>query len=137
MMLELTPAQRHLVDALYRRIDHEPQVLLEHDGSAPRSNYDVVIARLIGRDDELVDEMRLHEPLDQIRMAYPVPMHELMALDDPVDFSKPAHYEAVWNVQSVYARAVLSAEEAGDWPWDPATFRCRVLGLRYRLPPLV
>lgn len=136
MMLKLTPAQRAFVDQLYRKIDHEPQVLLEHDGAVPRGDYDVIIARLIGRDDELVDEMRLNDPLDRIEVPYPVPMHEFMAPGDPTDPVKPAYYVAVWNVQSVYATGVLDVRHAGDWPVDPATFRCRVLALRYRLPPL-
>lgn len=127
-MLELTPVQRAFVDALYRKIDHEPQVLLEHDAGPPSVPCDLVVARLIGGDDELVNEMLLREPLAVLRT--PEPVRDWSISDEPA--YEPLRV-AEWVPQSVYATGVLDALHAGGWPLDPATMRCRVLALRYRL----
>lgn len=128
--LDLTPPQRYFVDRLFHDIDNNPGVLLEHHCVPPTGGHDVAIARLIGREDEIVSEERF----DRAPREVFTPDRRLVEASWQPPDAEPTYVEDVrWLPQSVYAIGGLHAELAGDWPIDPVTHRCRVAAVRYRL----
>lgn len=110
-----------LRERAYAAIDHDPQVLLEEDGGPLGQTADVILARLIGFDDEIVhDGWRL-------RRVEPV----LLAVESTEVV--PSMTAATYRLQSSYVRTRASAMNGMPpdvTPGPDATFD--VLYLRYR-----
>lgn len=113
----------------YGALEADPQVLLEVDGGPLGVDADVFIARLIGFEDEVVDDgirLRRAEPV------YLVPLHRRLSMLEPDPAELAPMRISTYVLQSGYALATVAAENA---PADVAVrddFTVRVLYLRYR-----
>jgi hypothetical protein len=116
------------VENCFRTIRSEPEYLLECDGGPEGMTADIVVARMFGYDGQMDREVRLRraEPVVRLPIAYPGPT---------LAFEELAHATmstAEYVLQSNYATVYIDACLASDLPFDPITFRCKVLCLRYK-----
>lgn len=127
-----TLALNALIDKAYRTIEQQPEYLLEHDGGPQFETADIIVARLIGLDDEIVDQVFLDRPLPVWRM--PAAQAPTFVLDDGPVYEPLKVVE--FQLQSNYATAWLDAIHAPPGTAGPPTFRAKVLCLRYRREPM-
>lgn len=115
----------------YRTIESDPQVLLEHDSGGPGIAADLIYARLLGYDDEIVqDGWRLR----RIEPVLLLPIFPRMSLAESDVLGPGVTRSATYALQSGYALVSVHAEvampPAGVRVGPDGTFR--VLYLRYR-----
>lgn len=115
----------------YRTLDNDPQILLETDSGGPSVQAEVIMARLIGYEDEIVEDgLRLTRVEPVIRMPIMRRPWIYEETQPPPDMTMPA---AEYRVQSGFALVHLDAMYAPpDVEFRPPTFTFRVLYLRYR-----
>jgi hypothetical protein len=113
----------------YATLDNDPQSLLSGDGGCSEV-ADVYMARLIGFDDQLIDDIRVERPMDVILAPIPERLSIAAFACEPY---APTFRTARYVLQSGYVKLDVSAEHA------PAGVRPRmqdlmfsVIYLRYR-----
>jgi len=129
---EIEAALRHKV---YRTLENDPQILLEQDGGPFGVEADLIYARLIGYEDEIVkDGWRLRSIEPQLWLPITPSARSFLNPDapPPLDVSRSAIYVlqsgyAVMPVDPLIAPDVLDLLPPGR-DWQPV----RVLYLRYR-----
>lgn len=129
---EFARAEPVLRDRVYATIESDPGFLFDHDGGPYGIKADIILARLIGHDDQIVrDDLRL----DRIRdvLLEPIfPKVTAVAAPDILSMPRTAEY----RLRSGYATVEL--DPAAIWPPqgirpDPANgYRYKVLFLRYK-----
>lgn len=127
---EWARAESTLRDRAYATIEADPGFLPDHEGGPYGVKADIILARLIGHDDQIVrDDVRL----DRIEPVWLEPIHERLtpaAPDDPYSPPRVAEY----GLRSGYAVATLDATAI----WPPPDVRPNgsplytVLFLRYK-----
>lgn len=128
-MSEWTELEPLLRERAYRTLDSDPQVLFEHDGGPDYLDADVFLARLIGLDDEIVEDgMRLR----RLESVILLPIHRGFSLFDDGP-AEPTLRTAEYVLQSGWA--ILSV--ALPYPIPPGVEprpdgTVRVAFLRYR-----
>ena len=123
--------EAELRDLSYRRMDSDPESLLEHDSGGPSVKADVIMARLVGLDDEIVrDGWRLTHVAPELRL--PImrrsPMFE--EIQSLPDVNLPTARYVLQNgfvLHHLDERYAPPGVEVG-----PPTFTFTVLYLRYR-----
>ena len=130
---EWSQAEPYLRDRAYRTIESDPGFLLDHEGGPYGIKADLILARLIGHDDQVVrDDLRL----DRIRDVLLEPMFPRMnfhAAPPEVVGDYPDIRTAEYGLRSGYA--VAEFDIAGLWPpagVEAKTGRYTVLFLRYK-----
>lgn len=114
----------------YATLDANPESLLDGDAGGVSTPADVIMARLIGFDDQIVaDGWRLTRPEPVLLM--PIPERLSATMIDPQPFTMPR--TARYVLQRGHAVVPLDGMYAppGVTP-DPQTLLVRVLYLRYR-----
>lgn len=101
----------HLRDEAYATLDADPMSLLDADG-APGVKADLYSARLVGMDDNVVDDWWIPDPRPEL-MAPIRPAPRLIADDDPTH-SPPPH--ARYVLQGAYATSTVAADYLIDAP---------------------
>lgn len=129
MWAEVEPVMR---ERAYRRLDNDPQVLLEHDGGPLDIKADVILARLIGFEDEIVqDAVRLSSVMPVYRLPL-LPRGQFAMSEDTAPPSLNLR-AAEYVLQSGYVAVNLAPEYAPpEITVGPPTFTFKVLYLRYR-----
>lgn len=126
---EVEPALR---DQAYRKLDTDPQILLEGD-SRFDVDADLFYARLIGFEDEIVEDgVRLTSVQPEIHVAIPQPLRlSDFAADEPIVGLEPTT-RAVYRLQSGFA--TLSVDGMYGPPVEKLRkdFTARIAYLRYR-----
>lgn len=89
---------------LLAALTHDPQYLLMRDGN-PYIDADVILARLEGFDEQVVDEIRLSE----MRADYLVPLRQRMTLTEARGFESRIPVRR-FAAQNAYANLTISAE---------------------------
>jgi hypothetical protein len=123
---QVEPTLRHKA---YRTIESDPQVLLETDGGPVGMPAEVIFARLLGFEDEVVEDgLRLAEVVPDLRLP-------IMSLG-PLLSSGPLEPQPIrvarYALQSGYARTKVAAEFAPPGVQLGPDFTFRVLYVRYR-----
>lgn len=114
----------------YDTLAWQPESLLEVDGGPLGFKADVILARLIGFDDQIVDDtLRLSRVEPELRVPI---MPRLTRVD--VDVSVPSMRTARYVLQSGYATLKISPEVAipPGVKFGPPDFLTTLLFLRYR-----
>lgn len=134
MMDDWPDFERHLRQRLNAAIDAQPESLLETDNGPIGMKADIILARLLGFDDQIVsDTMRLRrvEPL----LETPIPERLTLATLEP----EPGDYvplrTARYVLQSGYVTMQVDPVAVplpGGVKVGPPDFRATVLFVRYR-----
>lgn len=112
----------------YRTLDSDPQSLLECDGGPVGQTADVILARLVGFDDEIVGDIRLQ----RVEPVWLVPIYERVTLVEAAPCPTRMR-TARYVLQSGYVRMQLAPEHAPpDTTPGPPAFTVSLLFLRYR-----
>lgn len=120
-----------LRERAYRRMDSDPQVLLEQDGWLSVT-ADVIFARLHGMDDEVIGDRRLQR-VEPIIFAPIVRPFTFDLAEHPTEFGLPR--TARYVCQNGYVKQHLDwFRYAPPWLTEPPSgnFTFSVLYLRYR-----
>lgn len=122
----MEPTLRHRA---YRTIESDPQVLLEADGGPVGMQAEVVLARLLGFEDEVVqDGLRLAQVVPDLRVPLPASLSLLSS-----DSVQPQPIRtATYVLQSGFALTKVAAEYAPPGVEVGNDFTFRVLYVRYR-----
>ncbi len=116
-------------DLAYRTIDQDPRVLLEADASHISADADFVIARLLGFDDQVVeDHLRLSKALPVLRVPIPQGIRAWM---EESTFPTSAMRIAEYRLQSVFVVVSVAAEVVGKLV-DRSDGTIKILCVRYR-----
>ncbi len=120
-----------LREKAYASLDHDPQSLLDGDAGGFQADVEVIMARLIGFDDQIVEDGWRLERVEPVLL---LPLFQKMTLARaaaPVSTSMPR--AARYVLQGGYAIAPLDPMYAppGIRP-NMTTWTVRVLYLRYR-----
>jgi hypothetical protein len=101
----------------YGSIDADPQILLEGDGGPSGLDADIFMARLIGYDDQIIEDTIIPHIVDQLlratRTVNPLPLdgtsHDAIWCVDDVR-AEPMTLREAYVLQSGYATATWSLE---------------------------
>ena len=133
MSMDFETWRREIEPTLRRRayaaIDHDPMSLFERDGGPEGLKAHLYLARLIGPNDEIVDDtMRLASALWEIRLPRPVRL-TAVDYDEPAYSSMPVN---LYKLQSNYATLSIAPE----YGYEGLTYGPQMLAtiafLRYR-----
>lgn len=114
----------------YGTLDNDPQVLLEGDGGPVGAEADVIMARLLGFDDQIVEDGWRLRRVEPVLFMPIMPVLRLTTATEP-GLTLPRTAEYV--LQSGWARCPIAAEYAPpDVQVGPPTFTFDVLYVRYR-----
>lgn len=120
---------RHEMNA---HLDSQPESLLEQDGGPVGRTADIILARLVGFDDQIVDDtLRLRRVEPEWRM----PIRERLVLAAPEADLYPTMRTATYVLQSGYAGLRLdpvAVPTPPDVQAGPPDFLVSVLFVRYR-----
>lgn len=120
-----------LRERAYAVIDNQPEVLLEGDGGPVGMKADVILARFLGFDDQIIQD---GYRLQRVEPEWLMPIHPRMtARAQPDPPPMPMMRTARYVLQSGYVLHHLSGEYApADVSVDLTTLQFSVLYLRYR-----
>lgn len=123
---------RYLADKAYRTLDHDPNILLSRDGGPVGKTAHVVWARLIGLEDEIVDEFEMNRPVPAVWLTPILPTVRWMMTDDPPSY-EPLR-TATYRLQDGYATMTEAASVQYNPTWfdHDEEFLTRFLFVRYR-----
>jgi hypothetical protein len=120
-----------LLDMMQAKIDAIPESLLERDGGPVGMKADVILARLIGWDEETVDTWRIQGVVPVLFRAIPTSLRSTLGMEPPATGIISPTAEFV--LQSCYATYRLDARYApADVKIGPPTFDFSVLYVRYK-----
>lgn len=121
-----------LIERMNDVIINSPEMLLETDGGPVGARADVVLARLLGPDDQVMDDMWLTDRAVPAVWRSPIMPKLTLAEPDPVDI--PSVREAEYVLQSGYVEMWIAQPELlpPGVVVRPPDFRARVLYVRYR-----
>lgn len=123
--------ERHLRGHLYAVIDHTPELLLDADGGPVGATADIILARLLGFDDEIVDDSLRLGRVEQVWLKAIPQQFSVTAVELTADIEPLRTAEYV--LQSCYAQmAVASMLLPPEMRGDSPTFQTSVLAVRYR-----
>lgn len=121
-----------LREQAYGTIDADPRLLLETDGGPVGMKADVIFARLIGMDDNIVqDGWRLPRVEPYLLMPIPLSRRERMANYEPT-VADAVLRTAKFVLQSGFAHTRVSGEYAPPGVSLDSDFMFDVLYLRYK-----
>jgi hypothetical protein len=126
-----TEQLRHLRDEAYEGVlNNDPRILLEVDGGPVGLRADLITARLLGPDEQIVADWIIPNVEPELRM--PIPERVTACVDSAVP-TMPGLRVARYVLQSSYAQMELAPGYAPpSFLPDPPNFMCKVLFLRYR-----
>lgn len=126
---EWAQAEPYLRDRAYATIEADPSFLLEGEGGPYGVKADIILARLIGHDDQIVrDDLRL----ERIVPVWLEPIFTRTTLARPADVLEQPR-TAEYGLRSGFA--VMETDIAAIWPpagVEAKTGRYTVLFLRYK-----
>lgn len=121
--------ERILREDAYRTIDGQPEVLLEGDGGPVGMKADLILARFLGFDDQIIED---GYRLNRVESEWLMPIHPRLTVSEPdpmVPFMRVARYV----LQQGYATTRVAAEHLDPGiPYDMTTFTATLLYVRYR-----
>lgn len=111
-------------------IQRQPEFLFERDGGPLTLKADLYWARLIGFEDEVVDDVTLTRPEFEIHLPLPIRPTAQIAADPHASL---LHRTARYVLQSNWATFAVSAIcGPPGLPYSADTFLCQIAFLRYR-----
>ncbi len=112
-------------------LDNDPSILLETDGVPVGQTADVILARLIGFDDEIVDDTL---QLSRVEPSLRLPVSEPVRVVDPMPMEYTPPRTARYVLQSGFTRATLDGMYARLFGVrvGPPTCTASVLFVRYK-----
>lgn len=128
-----TGIERIMRERAYRTIERDPQILLETNGGPVGLDADLIYARLIGFEDEVVqDGLRLSEAVATLRV--PIPRRPLFVREDAdsVLWETEPTRVALYELQSGFATLSVSGEYLPPVEQLRPDNTARVAYLRYR-----